>query len=395
MVNKAQEFSNSNDINQFFKNFGFLSFSDWFNKEISTDQVWVNERSEPIKVQKEVNWQKVWNNISLLFNRPKINLVEFLCINSIMMNETGGTFDPNTENTGSSGHPGIAYAFDSIGSINKSSYNTLSSNKTAFELFNDPVYKSAHGTKPFSTALKDTTDVRWQGVAFPTGFSGGSIDAEVDKSGKKNTFITEADFMKFRGRGYIQTTGRSNYKTLIQFIEKYTGNNTVILNMKSTWSVFNGNLDSIASASSNQQWDDLFKNTDLIIPSYGVYLHAKNSEKINGHLYNVIDPNQSDSNLQKSIKFVGKKVSGGDAYATKFLQRVLLQLKVLDGYPSKGGVTASVAPVQPIAEAGRLETTGQDPNSQIGKDVNITGSLATISNIFKPTATPGPISFNI
>lgn len=44
---------------------------------------------------------------------------------------------------------------------------------------------------------------------------------------------------------------------------------------------------------------------------------------------------------------------------------------------------------------GRLESTGQDPNSQVGTDIGISGTLASVSNVFKPTIKPEPISFNI
>jgi hypothetical protein len=62
--------------------------------------------------------------------RISFNLIEFLCLNSIMMNETGGTFKPLIEGLGFSGHPGISYAFDQISNV-KLSYNTLNTNKTA------------------------------------------------------------------------------------------------------------------------------------------------------------------------------------------------------------------------------------------------------------------------
>jgi hypothetical protein len=86
-----------------------------------------------------------------------------------MINETGGKFAPKAEGVNSvskSTHPGIAYAFDSGG---KKSYNTLETNKTAYDLFRDADYKSAHSQKPFGNILKDTTDLRWKGTQFPVG----------------------------------------------------------------------------------------------------------------------------------------------------------------------------------------------------------------------------------
>ena len=34
--------------------------------------------------------------------------------------------------------------------------------------------------------------------------------------------------MKFRGRGFIQTTGRVNYIELINFIQQYNGTNSTL-----------------------------------------------------------------------------------------------------------------------------------------------------------------------
>lgn len=397
MVNRAQEFSNFNDIDNFFKNYNSTGFIDWFNRYVSTsgNTVWYNEAGSPIKINKLGNWQNVWNQIPLLFNRDKINLVEFLCMNSIITNETGGTFFPKSEAIGANGHPGISYLFDSISGI-KQSYNKLFTNKDALSLFNDPVYKKAHSTEPLSS-LKDSTDNRWAGQVFPQGFSSPQpLNNEVTPSGKTNTFLTNADFMKFRGRGYIQTTGRDNYLDLISFVMNYSGTDSVINKVKNEWKVYAPNLDSIASASLNSQWDELFQKTN-ILACKSVYIHATKSEKINGHIYSIIDTNQSDSNLQKAIKFMGKKVSGGEAYANKFLQRVLLQLEILDknqpaatqATPVKNEVIA-----QP-QEAGRLERTSQDPNSQVGNNSNITGSIPTITNVFGPSIKPGAISFNM
>jgi hypothetical protein len=397
MVNRAQEFSNFNEIDSFFKNYDSTGFVDWFNRYVATsgNTIWYNEGGSPIRINKLSNWQIVWNQIPLLFNRDKINLIEFLCMNSIITNETGGTFFPKSESIGANGHPGISYLFDSIPGT-KQSYNKLSSNKDALSLFNDPVYKKAHSTEPLSS-LKDSTDIRWAGTTFPQGFSAPQpLNNEVTPSGKTNTFLTNADFMKFRGRGYIQTTGRTNYLDLVNFVMNYTGVDVIINKIKNEWKVYAPNLDSIASASLNSQWDELFQKTN-ILACKGVYIHATKSEKINGHIYSIIDPKQSESNLQKAIRFMGKKISGGDAYANKFLQRVLLQLEVLD---KKQPNSVAATPVEqtsivPIQEQGRLERTSQDPTSQTGNNSNITGSIPSITNVFGPSIKPGAIVFNM
>lgn len=384
MVNRSQEFSGSNDIDKFFTQFNSSGFVDWFNKNISSDSIW------GIAIKKQENWHKVWASIKDLFGKSSINLIEFLCINSIIINETGGNFVPLTENVGSSGNPGLSYAFNKI-SGTKKSYNTLSTNKTALNLFNDPLYIAAHSTKPFGSLLKNTNDHRWDSDVFPIGFSGNPTN-ETNISGKLNGFIYEADFMKFRGRGYIQLTGRENYKSLINFVKSYTGNNAIINSIKNNWSTHT-NIDDIATISTNQQWDDLFQKTDSIVANYACYIHSTLPSQYKN--YNIINPNQSDVNLNKSIYNVGLAVSGSSNYAKEFQQRVLLQLKVLDSAPSTPiSPTASQAIAFSQEQEGRAETTGQDPSTQTQGN-NITGSISSVTNLFKPTAKPGPISFDM
>lgn len=384
MVNRTQEFSNYAEIDTFFKGFNSSGFVNWFNTNISKMSIW-----DGITINQS-NWQKVWNNINILFGKPKVNLIEFLSINSIIVNETGGKFLPVTETVGANGYPGISYAYDSI--VNKKqSYNTLSTNWSAFKSFNDSVYKSVHSHKPFGSALKDTTDNRWNSSTFPLGFSN-NIPNETDTKGVQNTFITEADFFKFRGRGLIQTTGRANYKPIIKYILNYSGDNTTIINIKNSWSSYTGNLDSIASASSNTDWDSLFQNSDSIIANYACYVHSTSPGRYVN--YNIINPSQSDSNLQTSIRNVALAIAGANAkaYADKYTQRVWQQITTLDNAtPNSVNPSQTATPEQP-QDAGRLDTTGQDPNSQVGQEKS--GAISTLTNVFKPTITPSPISFN-
>lgn len=390
-------FSNCNDINNFFRKFNSSGFPDWFNKNISKTSPWAigetgKSRSYTIS---QTNWEIIWNNIPVIFGRSSINLVEFLSICSIMINETGGTFVPVSEGVNKTTNvkaPGIAYEFNSIGKL---SYNTLSGNKTAYQLFNDPVYIAAHGTKPMSNILKNTSNAAWSGTNFPTGFSGLSISDETSANGLKNGFLIEADFFKFRGRGFIQTTSRINYKDLIKYVISYSGSDLPILNVKKEWSKYNGNLDTIATSSTNEQWDSLFQQKNYIVANYAVYIHAKA-----GNHYSTINPNQSPVSLEKSITNVAAKIAGGGpntSYAKLFTQRVNIQLDLIN----KGTVDIKAIPSKvesiPVVnqEKGRLERTGQDPNSQIGNDKGISGSISSLTNIFQPTIKPDAIVFNM
>jgi hypothetical protein len=386
MSYKTQKFKDFNEINDFFKKYNSISFVDWFNKNIAKEQSW-----NGITIKKEQNWQKIWSNIKDLFGRETINLIEFLCINSIITNETGGNFTPLTESVGSNGNPGLSYAFNKITGTKKS-YNTLSTNKSAFELFNDPLYIAAHSTKPFGSFLKNTNDNRWHSDLFPLGFSG-KPEQETNISGKMNGFIFEADFMKFRGRGYIQLTGRENYKSIIDFVKKYEGDNATINDIRNSWKS-HSNLDDIATISTNNQWDKLFRDSDSVIPNYSCYIHNNLPSRYKN--YNKIDPNQSDVNLHKSISNVGLAISGSSAYSNLFLQRVLIQLKKLE----------SVNIEQPTDNKPKIEDTNENNTYNDGGEYNdnsftknvsneINGSLSNVTNIFKPTIKPGPISFNM
>jgi predicted chitinase len=322
---RGKLFSNYKDIDDFFKSIGNKGFVDWFNSNIAGRGNWGN-----VRLQSQTNWNKVWSNGSTIFNKDTFNLIEFLCINSIIMNETGGTFRPLSENLGGSGHPGISYAFDKI-SGTKISYNTMDTNKSAYDLFNDSKFKAAHITKPLGNLLKDTNDSRWNSEVFPQGFTG-NISSETSTLGKTNTFLTEADFVKFRGRGYIQTTGRTVYYSIIDFVLSYSGNNSVINNIKNKWKKYNKDKDAIGSISTNEEWDDLFQNTDSIIANYAIYIHAKKGGAKGKKNYHWINANSSDSVLTKDIKDVAYCVAGGNAskYANQFYGRIMQQLNLIE-----------------------------------------------------------------
>jgi hypothetical protein len=390
MSNRSKQFTSAREIDDFFRQFDQGGFVSWFNHNVAGKDYLKN-----FKIKNNEGWTKVWSNASILFGKSSINLIEFLSINTIIINETGGTYIPKSEIVGLKGHDGIAYAFDKI-SGTKLGYNTLNTNKTALNLFNDSKYKLAHSGKPFGNILKDTTDVRWGTDTFPQGFSGNTTK-ELSKDPSINSFLSEADFMKFRGRGFIQTTGRNIYKEIVKYIISYNGGNTLINNIKSEWSKYGNDLDTICSVSTNQQWDDLFQKTDSIIANFAVYSHS-----LLGGKYNIIDPNQSDSGLERSIKNVASKIAGRGAkdYIDAFYGRVMQQLSLIDKTPPDNTSNDAQQPQQSLTtpppssgqDTGREERTGQDPNStnqnqQQGK------KTPGISNIFGPSLSPSPITF--
>lgn len=394
----TQTFTNNVDIDKFFRNFGANGFAEWFNSNISKTTPWKrdylgnNTNYTIIKNQ----WEVIWSNLAILYGRNSINLVEFICLNAIMINETGGSFIPKSELIGNSSNPGLSYAFNAVGG--KSSYNTNSVNKNCYTLFNDNDYITAHGSKGMSAILKNTKDIRWQGKVFPNGFAqnqGFSRTDETSVSGVRNGFLIESDFFKFRGRGFIQTTGRSNYKDLVNFVINYNGNDPAINSVKVRWQPYGSNIDKILTISTTKEWDDLFQKTNNTVANYAVYSHAKS-----GNNYSTIDSSQSSVGLESSIRKMGAKIAGGrpsGPYPTIFYQRVMTQLDLINNSnlaPIPGPyVPTIITPV--VQEESRYDKTGQDPNSQVGSDKNITGSISSLTNIFKPTAVPESISFDL
>lgn len=391
-------FKSSSDIDNFFKKLSSSGYADWFNKNhAGKNSFGQQDGHSSIKISKPSSWSKVWNNISTIYGKDEINLVEFLAIDTIMLNETGGTFEPITESVGNKSNPGISYAFNSISGLKKS-YNTLDTNKTAKKLFNDQQYIKAHGLKPFGTTLKNTTDPRWDSSLFPSGFSGGNTDKETDKSGSSNTFITESDFFKFRGRGFIQTTGRSNYNPIVKFILSYNGSNSNVLKYKNQWSQYNGNVDTILTISTNKDWDELFFKTDFIIACYAVYTHAKA-----GGNYQNIDAGLSDSNLRTAFLKVAKKIAGGgaSAYHELYLDRVYQQLDDIENkinpdeedYTDAPGASQEPTPEEQDNASQEGSTAGDGSNS--GQNNNPSGVSPTLTNIFKPSIKVGTIDFDM
>lgn len=307
-------FSDASIIDQYFVYQGAQhGFIDWFNTNLAKKGPW---SGIAIGKSAQTGFKAAWDRIPQIFGTSQINLLQFLSLASIMLNETGGTFMPIAERVGIKGHPGIAYAFDEISGL-KASYNTGKNGWTAFHCFNDPDFIRAHGQKALGNTLANTTDERWKGKTYPD-------DMPTDVDPGVTGFIQEADFYKFRGRGLIQTTWRSAYKHLIEFVQNYSGNQPEILTRKTAWSGLT--LDQAANVSSNADWDALFMHSDLEIPCVAIAQHNQHSgnylnlsgkvEVLNGH----------DTG---SIWGMGKRISGSSKYSDLFRSRVMAMCNLL------------------------------------------------------------------
>ncbi len=297
------------DISDFFTQKTGLDFINWFNANCANKDAWVGKHLGKAPETRQ-RFEQVWEQFPLMFGTKSINLAQFIALSSIFINEVGAEMLPLTEKVGRAGHPGLAYPFDTIPGI-KISYNQPP-NKTALELFNDPLFIKKKGRLALAASLKKTSDKRWGGDVFPQAEFTTSTDPEL------SGFIREADFFKFRGRGFIQTTWRSNYILLVKFIQTYTGKDATVLRFKKRWAGLEP--DDVATISSNEDWDKLFQESNLEIACAGIRMHSQAS----GSYLDLSNDLLTITGTGKGSVFsMGLRISGSRAYATLFSERVL------------------------------------------------------------------------
>ena len=313
-------FADASEIDSFFIGHTGLDFINWFNTHAGGKQSWGKVGSRAALMiandsHAHERFNQLWSaeSIHAIFDTGQITLLQFLALQSIVINETGGRMIPLTEGVGRTGHPGIAYAFDKIPGIKKS-YNTLSGNKTCLQCFNDVNYNKAFANLPLADKLRNTTNAVWSGEAYPQNNAPTSTNPAI------SGYILEADFFKFRGRGFIQTTGRGNYIQLINFIMSYNGSNQLILSIKAKWSNLSNDADVLASMSSNANWDDLFQKSDNLIACRAIRTHNRTGG-------NYLEKLKMQD--LKTVFNMGLRISGATSYATLFQNRVQQILALL------------------------------------------------------------------
>jgi hypothetical protein len=80
----------------------------------------------------------------------------------------------------------------------------------------------------------------------------------------------------------------------------------------------------VATISTNAEWDELFQNSNTLIAAKSIDIHNKSAGNYLGNI-NGANPAVATS----SIRNVGKRISGGDAYANLFINRVTQIIELL------------------------------------------------------------------
>ncbi|MEY4507922.1 MAG: hypothetical protein RLZZ450_44 [Pseudomonadota bacterium] len=312
------QFANAANIDEFFRRTSGADFVDWFNARIAGTGLWSRSRLEPARTPTtaKARFRQIWDRIPELFGTPTVNLFQFLSLMSIIINETGGQMLPISERVGRPGHPGIAYAFDRIPGT-KHSYNA-GGNRTALQLFNDSEFLNAHGGLPLAARVRDTTDARWGGDVYPQGDFPTSTDPSI------SGILLQADFYKFRGRGLIQTTFRDAYRRVIAHIQNHAPTQAVVADFSRRWA--GRSAESIATTTSNEDWNRLYEETDLWVAAASVHLHSQSKRN---YLTLPLDARTLNGRQNGSIWNVGRQVSGSERYADLLRGRVLQMIRAL------------------------------------------------------------------
>lgn len=305
------KFSNAAGIDDYFQRGKGCTFIRWFNETLSGRGIWAGVALVDTRVN-DVGFQRFWNQAERVFGAP-VNLAAFTALMCVLANEVRGNFTPVAEKLGRRGHPGLAYAFNRIEGV-KRSYNTLAGNKTAFDCFHDDHYLEAHATLALGSRFSRTTDTRWQGETYPSQVP---TSTDLGVAG----FLMQADFMKFRGRGFIQTTGRANYEALIRFVQETATPNATLEFFRIRWQGLSP--ETVAFQTTNDDWDALFGKTDLILAAQAIRIHNAASGN-----YLALSPEavRLQGEGPGSLHHMGLRISGSAAYAAKFRDRAIAVL---------------------------------------------------------------------
>jgi hypothetical protein len=262
------------DIDQFFRKTAGLDFIKWLNS-MPKLAYWDDQKIVGSDAQE--NLQSFWKSY-IAARTP--TMLEFLTYMPVFITEIGGDLKSSTERVNrlnNSTYPGIAYLFDTVeltsptGRWRKKSYNG-GLNRSCLQLFNDRLFIETFKSEAYADKLSGTKDALWNGDVYPARTFSTSDDPRI------TGIILECDFFKFRGRGLIQTTWRTNYLSVVTFVKNYRGNSNVITRFKDLWKTVPE--EDILTASSNADWDNIFSEPSRDVLTYAVLCHARDGKYV-------------------------------------------------------------------------------------------------------------------
>ena len=335
LQNYAQPaFGSAADLNSYLQSITGQGFADWFIAHVGNQGTWSHLT---MAASAKGAFGTIMDALPPLWpqSQPLLSLTEIATLLALFLNETGGSLNwsirESSPNSGA--HPGLAYYFDQVRitqgnrpAFTKGSYNSQSAwnklplssrpNIDAYTLFHDPVFLAHHGTlDPTDQTIRDLD--AWKGQVYPQHGDQGNPLVSTDPTSSATAFIQQADFFKYRGRGLIQTTFRSNYRPLVTFVQGYQGAESTVLLYQRSWSGMSS--DDVLTAASTSDWDSLFKDSDFVIAGEAVvaFMRPRHLAPLSQNVAQLF------GNGPQSVFAMARGVSGDATYANLVQSRVL------------------------------------------------------------------------